>query len=314
MYRLSATSLSAVEKTPESAMTEAPHTPRNTSSGTHVVENMNGDNRQHAPLTLRAMVAAGARPKRSGGLTGVILASPPLDFQVSDTYFVVAHFHYVLFGTIVFSTFAGIYFWFPKMTGRMLDERLGKFHFWLTFIGFHTTFLVQHWLGAEGMPRRYADYLPTDGFTTLNTISTIGAFILGASTIPFMWNVFKSYRYGEAVLVDDPWGFGNSWNGPRPVRRRDTTSPRCPGSGRSARRSSCTTRTWSSGCAKNSTPTRGWAPYVHPRRRQPTPPSRRTCGAAIPSRSARRQEYRAAHLRLGEAAPGAEAGERASNR
>jgi len=161
-----------------------------------------------------------------GGLTGVILASPPLDFQVSDTYFVVAHFHYVLFGTIVFSTFAGIYFWFPKMTGRMLDERLGKFHFWLTFIGFHTTFLVQHWLGAEGMPRRYADYLPTDGFTTLNTISTIGAFILGASTLPFMWNVFKSYRYGEAVLVDDPWGFGNSleWATSCPPPRHNFTS------------------------------------------------------------------------------------------
>jgi len=145
-----------------------------------------------------------------GGLTGVLLASPPLDFQVSDSYFVVAHFHYVLFGTIVFSTFAGIYFWFPKMTGRMLDERLGKFHFWTTFVGFHATFLVQHWLGAEGMPRRYADYLPSDGFTTLNTISTIGAFVLGASTLPFLWNVFTSYRYGEAVEVDDPWGYGNS--------------------------------------------------------------------------------------------------------
>ena len=145
-----------------------------------------------------------------GGLTGVLLASPPLDFQVSDSYFVVAHFHYVLFGTIVFSTFAGIYFWFPTMTGRMLDERLGKFHFWTTFVGFHATFLVQHWLGAEGMPRRYADYLPSDGFTTLNTISTIGAFVLGASTLPFLWNVFTSYRYGEAVEVDDPWGYGNS--------------------------------------------------------------------------------------------------------
>ncbi|QLY31703.1 cytochrome c oxidase subunit I [Nocardia huaxiensis] len=145
-----------------------------------------------------------------GGLSGVILASPPLDFHVSDTYFVVAHFHYVLFGTIVFATFAGIYFWFPKMTGRMMDERLGKWHFWATFVGFHTTFLVQHWLGNEGMPRRYADYLPSDGFTALNTISTIGAFILGASMIPFVWNVFKSYRYGEVVTVDDPWGYGNS--------------------------------------------------------------------------------------------------------
>ena len=102
-----------------------------------------------------------------GGLSGVLLASPPIDFHVTDSYFVVAHFHYVLFGTIVFATYAGIYFWFPKMTGRLLDERLGKLHFWLTFIGFHTTFLVQHWVGDEGMPRRYADYLATDGFTTL---------------------------------------------------------------------------------------------------------------------------------------------------
>ncbi|EQM30112.1 MULTISPECIES: aa3-type cytochrome oxidase subunit I [Rhodococcus erythropolis group] len=145
-----------------------------------------------------------------GGLSGVLLASPPLDFQVTDTYFVVAHFHYVVFGTVVFATYAGIYFWFPKMTGRMMDERLGKWHFWTTFVGFHMTFLVQHWLGAEGMPRRYADYLPADGFTTLNTVSTIGSFILGASTLPFIWNVFKSYRFGEVVTVDDPWGYGNS--------------------------------------------------------------------------------------------------------
>ncbi|MFB8009782.1 cytochrome c oxidase subunit I [Nocardia sp. NPDC056000] len=145
-----------------------------------------------------------------GGLSGVVLAAPPLDFHVSDSYFVVAHFHYVLFGTIVFATFAGIYFWFPKMTGRMMDERLGKLHFWTTFIGFHTTFLVQHWLGNEGMPRRYADYLPSDGFTTLNTISTIGSFVLGLSMITFVWNVFKSYRFGEVATVDDPWGYGNS--------------------------------------------------------------------------------------------------------
>jgi cytochrome c oxidase subunit 1 len=145
-----------------------------------------------------------------GGLTGVLLASPPLDFHVSDTYFVVAHFHYVLFGTIVFATYAGLYFWFPKMTGRMLDETWGKVHFWLTFVGFHLTFLVQHWVGNEGMPRRYVDYLPTDGFTVLNAISSTGAFVLGASVLPFIWNVFKSYRYGRVVTVDDPWGFGNS--------------------------------------------------------------------------------------------------------
>jgi cytochrome c oxidase subunit 1 len=145
-----------------------------------------------------------------GGLTGILLAAPVLDFHVSDSYFVVAHFHYVLYGTIVFATFAGIYFWFPKITGRMMDEKLGKLHFWTTFIGFHATFLVQHWLGAQGMPRRYADYLGTDGFTMLNTVSTIGAYILGASTLPFIYNVFKSYRYGELVTVDDPWGYGNS--------------------------------------------------------------------------------------------------------
>ena len=145
-----------------------------------------------------------------GGLSGVLLASPPIDFHVTDSYFVVAHFHYVLFGTIVFATFAGIYFWFPKMTGRMLDERMGRLHFWLTLIGFHTTFLVQHWVGNEGMPRRYADYLPTDGFETLNIVSTIGSFILGASMIVFTWNVFHSWRYGAPVTVDDPWGYANS--------------------------------------------------------------------------------------------------------
>ncbi|MDQ5855875.1 MAG: cytochrome c oxidase subunit I [Actinomycetota bacterium] len=145
-----------------------------------------------------------------GGLSGILLASPPIDFHVNDTYFVVAHFHYVLFGTIVFATFGGIYFWFPKMTGRMLNEPLGKFHFWTTFIGFHLTFLVQHWVGNEGMPRRYADYLPSDGFTTLNMVSTVGAFVLGASTLPFLWNVFRSYRYGEIITVDDPWGYCNS--------------------------------------------------------------------------------------------------------
>jgi cytochrome c oxidase subunit 1 len=145
-----------------------------------------------------------------GGLTGVLLASPPIDFNVHDTYFVVAHFHYVLFGTIVFATFAGIYFWFPKITGRLLDEPLGKLHFWTTFLGFHLTFLVQHWLGAAGMPRRYADYQAADGFTTMHVVSTIGAFLLGASVLPFIWNVLRSYRYGQRAEADDPWGFGNS--------------------------------------------------------------------------------------------------------
>ncbi|MFF3764343.1 cytochrome c oxidase subunit I [Streptomyces sp. NPDC001922] len=145
-----------------------------------------------------------------GGLTGVLLASPPLDFHVTDSYFVVAHFHYTVFGTVAFATFAGFYFWWPKFTGRMLDERLGKMHFWTLFIGFQTTFLVQHWLGAEGMPRRYSDYLAADGFTALNTVSTIGAFLLGLSTLPFLLNVWQTSREGRPVTVDDPWGYGRS--------------------------------------------------------------------------------------------------------
>jgi cytochrome c oxidase subunit 1 len=110
----------------------------------------------------------------------------------------------------VFAANAGIAFWFPKMCGRMMDERLGKLQFWMTFIGFHGTFLVQHWLGGEGMPRRYADYLPTDGFTTLHTVSTVFSFLLGASILPFLYNVVKSWKYGQLALRDDPWGHGNS--------------------------------------------------------------------------------------------------------
>lgn len=144
-----------------------------------------------------------------GGLTGIILASPPLDFQVSDSYFVVAHFHYTVFGTVVFAMFAGFYFWWPKLTGRMLDERLGKIHFWLLFIGFHTTFLIQHWLGIEGMPRRYADYLPSDHWAGMNQVSTIGAFVLASSMLPFFYNVYVS-RKSPLVNCDDPWGWGRS--------------------------------------------------------------------------------------------------------
>jgi cytochrome c oxidase subunit 1 len=164
-----------------------------------------------------------------GGLTGVILASPPLDFHVTDSYFVVGHFHYVVFGTVVFATYAGFYFWWPKFTGKMLDERLGKIHFWTLFVGFHTTFLVQHWLGVEGMPRRYADYLAADGFTALNTFSTVGSFLLGLSTLPFLYNVWKTTHYGARVTVDDPWGFGRSleWaTSSPPPRHNFTTLPR----------------------------------------------------------------------------------------
>ena len=144
-----------------------------------------------------------------GGITGIILASPPLDFAVSASYFVVAHFHYVLFGTVVFAMFAGFYFWWPKMTGRMLNERLGKIHFWTLFVGFHTTFLIQHWLGIKGFTRRYADYLATDGFTGMNMISTVGSALLALSMIPFFVNVWIT-RKSPLVNCDDPWGYGSS--------------------------------------------------------------------------------------------------------
>jgi cytochrome c oxidase subunit 1 len=161
-----------------------------------------------------------------GGLTGVILASPPLDFHVSDTYFVVAHFHYVVFGTVVFAMFSGFYFWWPKWTGKMLNERLGKIHFWLLFIGFHITFLIQHWLGVIGMPRRYATYQPQDGFTWLNEVSTIGAALLGISMIPFILNVYVTARRAPKVTVNDPWGYGRSleWATSCPPPRHNFTS------------------------------------------------------------------------------------------
>lgn len=161
-----------------------------------------------------------------GGLTGVILASPPLDFHLSDSYFVVAHFHYVVFGTVVFAMFAGFYFWWPKWTGRMLNDRLGKWHFWLLFIGFHTTFLIQHWLGVIGMPRRYATYLPQDGFTWMNQVSSIGAGILAISMIPFFVNVYLTARNAPRVTVDDPWGYGRSleWATSCPPPRHNFTS------------------------------------------------------------------------------------------
>ncbi len=161
-----------------------------------------------------------------GGLTGVILASPPLDFHVSDSYFVVAHFHYVVFGTVVFAMFAGFYFWWPKWTGKMLNERLGKIHFWLLFIGFHTTFLIQHWLGVIGMPRRYATYLPNDGFTWMNQLSTIGSMILAISFLPFIYNIYVTARNAPKVAVNDPWGYGRSleWATSCPPPRHNFTS------------------------------------------------------------------------------------------
>ncbi|MFC4225305.1 aa3-type cytochrome oxidase subunit I [Lysinibacter cavernae] len=161
-----------------------------------------------------------------GGLTGVILASPPLDFHISDTYFVVAHFHYVIFGTVVFAMFAGFFFWWPKWTGKMLNERLGKIQFWILFVGFHMTFLIQHWLGVMGMPRRYATYLPEDGFDWMNQLSTVGSVLLGISIIPFLLNVYITHRRAPKVTVNDPWGYSRSleWATSCPPPRHNFTS------------------------------------------------------------------------------------------
>ena len=161
-----------------------------------------------------------------GGLTGVILASPPLDFNLSDTYFVVAHFHYVVFGTVVFAMFAGFYFWWPKWTGAKLREDLGHLHFWLLFVGFHMTFLIQHWAGVMGMPRRYQTYLVEDGFTWMNQLSTVGSMILAVSMIPFLFNVWWTKRNAPMVGVNDPWGYGRSleWATSSPPPRHNFTS------------------------------------------------------------------------------------------
>ncbi len=137
-----------------------------------------------------------------GGLSGVMLGAVPIDIHVTDTYFVVAHLHYVLFGGSVFTIFAGIYYWYPKMTGRMYDERLGKLHFWLTFIGFNLTFFPMHIIGTEGMPRRVADYAPK--FAHMNMFISLASFGLGASVLVFLYNVVTSWKNGP-IAPSNPW-------------------------------------------------------------------------------------------------------------
>ena len=137
-----------------------------------------------------------------GGISGVMLAMVPLDLHVSKTYFIVAHIHYVLFGGSVFTIMAGVYYWFPKMTGRMYDERLGKWHFWTTFIFFNATFAPMHLIGIQGMPRRVADY--ASQFATWNLVISIASFGLGLSTLIFVYNVVVSWRVGQRVGAN-PW-------------------------------------------------------------------------------------------------------------
>jgi cytochrome c oxidase subunit I len=137
-----------------------------------------------------------------GGLSGIYLGAVPITIHASDTYFIVAHIHYVLFGGSVFTIFAGVYYWFPKMTGRMYDERLGKIHFWMTFVSFNATFFPMHYIGLRGMPRRVSDY--AEAFGDVNFVITIFSFMLGVSFIVFVYNMMTSWTRGP-VAEANPW-------------------------------------------------------------------------------------------------------------
>jgi cytochrome c oxidase subunit I len=137
-----------------------------------------------------------------GGISGVMLAMVPLTIHVSDTYFIVAHIHYVLYGGSLFTIFAGVYYWFPKMTGRMFDEGLGKVHFWLTFVGFNLTFGPMHLIGVQGMPRRVADY--PEQFASWNLFISLSSFLLGIATLIFVYNMVASWRGGPRAEAN-PW-------------------------------------------------------------------------------------------------------------
>jgi cytochrome c oxidase subunit 1 len=153
-----------------------------------------------------------------GGLSGIMHASPPADLQQTDSYFVVAHFHYVLFGGSIFALVAGAYYWFPKMFGLMLSEGLGKVHFWLMFIGFNLTFFPMHYLGLNGMPRRVYTYPAGLGFDLWNMVETVGSFILGFSFLVFIFNIIRSVRNRDQYRAPaDPWnGATLEWSIPSP--------------------------------------------------------------------------------------------------
>jgi len=162
-----------------------------------------------------------------GGLSGVSFATFPLDWQTTDTYYVVAHMHYVLFGGTLFAMMAAIYYWFPKFSGRMLSERIGRVHFILMFVGFHMTFFIQHFLGLDGMPRRVYTYPDLPGWGVMNLISTVGAFVIGISVLVLLWNIQTSLHAG-APAGDNPW---NAWTlewattSPPPAHNFDAVPP-----------------------------------------------------------------------------------------
>jgi cytochrome c oxidase subunit 1 len=151
-----------------------------------------------------------------GGISGVMHSSPPADLQQTDTYFVVAHFHYVLFGGSLMGLFAGIYYYFPKFTGRLLSERLGHWHFWLNLIGSNLTFFPMHFSGLNGMPRRIYTYDGGQGWDLYNLESTIGAYIVGFATLILAYNILKSAKSGK-IAGNDPWGAPSlEWSIPSP--------------------------------------------------------------------------------------------------
>jgi cytochrome c oxidase subunit I len=151
-----------------------------------------------------------------GGLSGIMHAQPPIDIQQTDSYFVVAHFHYVLFGGSAFALLGGLYYWWPKVTGKLLDERLGRWNFWTMVIGFNLTFFPMHIVGGEGMPRRIYRYAPDMGWNTLNMIETIGAFIMALSALLLLINIYKTMRNGK-LAGPDPWdGRTLEWSVPSP--------------------------------------------------------------------------------------------------
>jgi cytochrome c oxidase subunit 1 len=151
-----------------------------------------------------------------GGLSGIMHASAPVDLQQHDTYFVVAHFHYVIVGGVMMGIFAAFYFWFPKVTGRLMSERLGKLHFWTSLIGFNLLFFPMHFSGLYGMPRRTWTYSADLGVDLFNQLSTVGGFVFGLSAVIWVWNIVRSARKGE-VAGSDPWGAATlEWSIPSP--------------------------------------------------------------------------------------------------